>query len=339
MPHDLYTEFRNVMAKKPFDAEGAIKTYRLLISSMPPASQYLLLYVLDLLAVFARKSDKNRMPASNLAVMFQPGMFSHPSHVQSPIEHKLAVQVLEMLINHQDQFVLGMQPQPSSTLPQEELTGVSKPVEGEDLLDPSDSDEDQGELVVHEGGGANLYRTTSSTKSKTSALKRFSAGIRTVKSDASSDEDETPARLGSPLSMEKPLTASTGLRRSRTAPSRKVVDISSTTRRFRRPRGSTGNQRLAEEEEEARIVATLIPPPPAPKSTSMQKSASSTGEAKPSKKSLEVPAAVRKSTSSAGAASTASAAPSEKAPMSLPSPPNSKISPVAESTPAELTTN
>lgn len=332
VPHDLYTEFRNVMAKKPFDQEGAIKTYRLLISSMSPASQYLLLYVLDLLAVFARKSDKNRMPASNLAVMFQPGMFSHPSHVQSPIEHKLAVQVLEMLINHQDQFVLGMQPQPSSTLPQEELTAVSKPVEGEDLLEPSDSDEDQGELVVHEGGGANLYRIQSPSKSKTSNVKRFSAGLRTVKSDASSDEDETPGAMSS----EKALTGSTGLRRSRTAPSRKMVEVGTSTRKFRRPRGSTGNQRLSEEEE-ARIVAALIPPPPAPKSASMQKAASSTGEGKSSKKSLEVTGtSVRKSTSSAGAASTmSSAVPSEKPPTSLPSPPNSKISPVAESRPME----
>jgi hypothetical protein len=32
---------------------------------MPPINQYLLLYVLDLLSVFARKSDKNLMNASS----------------------------------------------------------------------------------------------------------------------------------------------------------------------------------------------------------------------------------------------------------------------------------
>lgn len=65
VPLQLYSEFRNVMIKKPLDVEAATKTYRLLITSMPPANQYLLLYVLDLLAVFARKSDVNRMPASS----------------------------------------------------------------------------------------------------------------------------------------------------------------------------------------------------------------------------------------------------------------------------------
>ena len=44
-----------------------IATYKRLIRSMPRANQYLLLYLLDLLSVFARKSDKNLMtPASAL---------------------------------------------------------------------------------------------------------------------------------------------------------------------------------------------------------------------------------------------------------------------------------
>lgn len=71
VPLHLYSEFRNVIIKKPFDPESAIKTYRLLIQSSPPANQYLLLYVLDLLAVFARKSDKNLMTAaSELRIRF-----------------------------------------------------------------------------------------------------------------------------------------------------------------------------------------------------------------------------------------------------------------------------
>lgn len=65
VPLDLYSEFRNVMHKQPLDVEAATKTYRLLITSMPPSNRYLLLYVLDLLAVFARKSDVNLMPASS----------------------------------------------------------------------------------------------------------------------------------------------------------------------------------------------------------------------------------------------------------------------------------
>ena len=40
-----------------------IKTYQNLIAKMPKPNQYLLLYVLDLLSVFARKSEVNLMTA------------------------------------------------------------------------------------------------------------------------------------------------------------------------------------------------------------------------------------------------------------------------------------
>lgn len=42
-----------------------ILIYRKLIKDMPRANQYLLLYVLDLLSVFARKADKNLMTESS----------------------------------------------------------------------------------------------------------------------------------------------------------------------------------------------------------------------------------------------------------------------------------
>ncbi|KAL9936874.1 hypothetical protein V8E36_004109 [Tilletia maclaganii] len=166
VPLNLYSEFKNVLLKQPFDVASAIRTYRLLITSMPAANQYLLLYVLDLLAVFARESDKNLMPPSNLAVIFQPGIFSHPSHLQNPAEHKVAVEALEFMITHQDHFVLGLSPPPPPNVRPEDLTGVSKPlspvpqsatgIQAEDVLLPSDSDEEQdvAAFKAHRGGGA-----------------------------------------------------------------------------------------------------------------------------------------------------------------------------------------
>lgn len=41
--------------------------YKSLIRAMPPVNQYLLLYVLDLLSVFARKSDVNLMTAPSMS--------------------------------------------------------------------------------------------------------------------------------------------------------------------------------------------------------------------------------------------------------------------------------
>lgn len=46
-------------------ADDIIQEYKRLIKTMPRGNQYLLLYVLDLLSVFARKSDKNLMTASS----------------------------------------------------------------------------------------------------------------------------------------------------------------------------------------------------------------------------------------------------------------------------------
>ncbi|KAN0093015.1 Rho GTPase activation protein [Tylopilus felleus] len=114
IPHDMYHDFRDVLAKQPFDHDDVVATYRQLISRMPKANQYLLLYVLDLLSVFARKSDKNLMTPANLAVIFRPGLISHPNHELSPGEHHLSQKVLEFLIDQQDCFLLDIPPPPRS---------------------------------------------------------------------------------------------------------------------------------------------------------------------------------------------------------------------------------
>ncbi|KAJ7797087.1 Rho GTPase activation protein, partial [Mycena olivaceomarginata] len=96
-------------AKQPFDQDEVIATYKRLIRSMPRANQYLLLYILDLLSVFARKSDKNFMTARALAIIFRPGLLgSHPAH-KSSADYDLSERVLEFLIAQQDwePFALG----------------------------------------------------------------------------------------------------------------------------------------------------------------------------------------------------------------------------------------
>ncbi|KAL5486086.1 SAC7 [Sanghuangporus weigelae] len=111
IPHNLYSKFREPLAKK-MSTDDVIKIYKQLIRGMPPQNQYLLLYVLDLLSVFARKADKNLMTATNLAVIFRPGLINHPQHELSPKEHNLSQEVLEFLIEHQDWFMLDVPPPP-----------------------------------------------------------------------------------------------------------------------------------------------------------------------------------------------------------------------------------
>ncbi|KAI6108022.1 Rho GTPase activation protein [Pisolithus sp. B1] len=103
IPHHMYHDFRNALAKKPFNKEEVITTYKHLIQRMPRANQYLLLYV---------PGPPNLMTAANLAVIFRPGLISHPDHELSPSEHQLSQQVLEFLIAHQDWFLLDIPPPP-----------------------------------------------------------------------------------------------------------------------------------------------------------------------------------------------------------------------------------
>lgn len=76
VPLELYEKFREPLrgatksavgdAEGPhfvddFDVDGAIVKYQQLIKELPPLNRQLLLYILDLLAVFAAKADENRM--------------------------------------------------------------------------------------------------------------------------------------------------------------------------------------------------------------------------------------------------------------------------------------
>ncbi|KAL9091655.1 MAG: hypothetical protein Q9165_004731 [Trypethelium subeluteriae] len=124
IPLDFYERFRDPIrnhqaqavgpmdAQSPdigdFHAEEAIERYKQLITELPPLNRQLLLYILDLLAVFASKSDLNKMPTPNLAAIFQPGLLSHPTHDMAPSEYRLSQDVLIFLIENQDSFLIGM---------------------------------------------------------------------------------------------------------------------------------------------------------------------------------------------------------------------------------------
>ncbi|KAF2004240.1 RhoGAP-domain-containing protein, partial [Amniculicola lignicola CBS 123094] len=92
-----------------FDPNAAVRVYQHRIKELPSLNRQLLLYILDLLAVFAAKSDINKMTTSNLAAIFQPGILSHPQHDMSPQDYRLSQDVLIFLIDNQDHFLIGME--------------------------------------------------------------------------------------------------------------------------------------------------------------------------------------------------------------------------------------
>ncbi|BFZ58140.1 GTPase activating protein (GAP) for Rho1p [Savitreella phatthalungensis] len=109
IPTEWYDDFREPL-KREWPPERAIERMQHLVASLPPLNRQLLLYILDLLAVFASKSDVNRMTSENLSAIFQPGLLTHPRDVMAPSEYRLSQEVLVFLIDNQSHFLLDMCP-------------------------------------------------------------------------------------------------------------------------------------------------------------------------------------------------------------------------------------
>lgn len=60
----MYENFREALDPE-VPAEELVPRYKELVHALPDINQYLLLYVLDLLHVFAKNSDKNLMTAAS----------------------------------------------------------------------------------------------------------------------------------------------------------------------------------------------------------------------------------------------------------------------------------
>ncbi|KAB8338760.1 hypothetical protein FH972_021705 [Carpinus fangiana] len=140
-----------------FNHDEAIKIYQNLITELPPLNRQLLLYILDLLAVFASKSETNRMTAPNLAAIFQPGILSHPDHDMAPKEYRLSQDVLIFLIVNQDHFIVGM-----------EGTQADEKTIMENLLNRSASTASAGADSVRKFGGIRRNVSVSSRRSRQS---------------------------------------------------------------------------------------------------------------------------------------------------------------------------
>ncbi|KND92144.1 Rho-GTPase-activating protein 5 [Tolypocladium ophioglossoides CBS 100239] len=188
VPLDLYERFRDPLrgatkqavgdADGPhfvdnFDENAAIEKYQQLITELPPLNRQLLLYILDLLAVFAAKSVENRMNPQNLAAIFQPGMLSHPAHAMAPEEYRLNQCVLIFLIQHQDHFLIGMQgtaadektkKEVESGTPTDPLTPDPSRTPGG--LDRSASNASAGATSVRRDGKVRRNRSVSSRHSR-----------------------------------------------------------------------------------------------------------------------------------------------------------------------------
>ncbi|KAJ6444774.1 GTPase-activating protein [Purpureocillium lavendulum] len=251
VPLDLYEKFRDPLrgATKQavgdlegpqfvdnFDENAAIHKYQQLITELPPLNRQLLLYILDLLAVFAAKSDENRMNSQNLAAIFQPGMLSHPTHAMAPEEYRLNQCVLIFLIENQDHFLIGMQGTAADEETKKEVesgtpTGplTPNPNRTSGGLDRSSSNASAGATSVRRDGKVRRNRSVSSRHSR-------------------QDDNTTPS---SPALVAT--TPTGGLGRSNTVPSKKSPALAGG--KFKRG-DNTGHQSPARVEPMTPVRAT-----------------------------------------------------------------------------------
>lgn len=81
--------------------------FQKLIQSLEPAHQHLLLYLLDILSLFATAATETKMDIPNLAAVFSPGILRHTDH-NTPIQYKISQHVIEFLIEFQSLFTMQL---------------------------------------------------------------------------------------------------------------------------------------------------------------------------------------------------------------------------------------
>jgi len=255
-----------------FDHEAAIATYQKLITELPPLNRQLLLYILDLLAVFASKAELNRMNSANLSAIFQPGMLSHPDHDMLPREYRLSQDVIIFLIENQDSFLVGMS---GTEADEDTVREVQSGVQRQPNTPTRATQAGLGRSASNASAGADSLR-------KQGGIRRnVSVSSKNSRSSGNTPGPSTPTP-GSPLTTT---TSGGGVHRSNTFPSKKSPAIPSA--RFRNAESSTptsGNlspggvpttpraispgSKLAESTVDARSPASLTPVTPSAERTS-----------------------------------------------------------------------
>ncbi|MCJ1390584.1 hypothetical protein MMC18_003444 [Xylographa bjoerkii] len=205
-----------------FDQDKAIATYQQLITELPPLNRQLLLYILDLLSVFASKSDINLMTSANLSAIFQPGLLSHPHHDMSPQEYRLSQDVLIFLIDNQDNFLIGMRGTAADENTVRDVQNGAQPYQSST---PTSA----------KGSQTGLGRSTSNASAGADSLRKFGGIRRNVSVSSKNSKKSTnvpsPVTPSSGTAFASNNTGS-GVYRSNTVPSKKSPGLS--TPRFNR---------------------------------------------------------------------------------------------------------
>lgn len=97
----------NITAIPQEDHQNVIKELQRYILELPPPNRHLLLYLLDILAVYAYYSDINMMTTTRLVSVFQPSLLAMPPSQMDAENHYYASQAMVFMIEYQDSFSWG----------------------------------------------------------------------------------------------------------------------------------------------------------------------------------------------------------------------------------------
>ena len=196
-----------------FDHSSVIIAYQKLITELPPLNRQLLLYLLDLLAVFASKQEVNGMDSFNLSAVFQPGILSHPDHDLFPHEYKLSQNVLVYLILNQDHFLVGMS---GTEADEKTVKDVQSGAQRQPHTPTKATHAGLGRSASNASGGADSLR-------KAEAMRR-NASVSSKNSNLSGNLASGSPAPSSPLAST---ASSGGVHRSNTVPSKRSPGLNS----------------------------------------------------------------------------------------------------------------
>lgn len=212
IPYDWYNAFRQPL-KENWPKNKTIPKMQELVSSLPSFNRQLLLYILDLLAVFASKAELNRMTSENLSAIFQPGLITHPDHDMIPHEYKLSQEVLVFLIDNQSHFLLDNMCEPTNdrapSPPAARKSGLMRrrtlqmPKRSPSLRQSSATGLVGEQGVQNDPGSTSMPLLTSRTNSKSGSLSRSNTvptKKRVPPARSVSSQERVPRHASTPIS-------------------------------------------------------------------------------------------------------------------------------------------
>ncbi|KAI9282232.1 Rho GTPase activation protein [Sporodiniella umbellata] len=98
----LYNAFKETLGW--VEGTEKVEEYQRLIEQLPINHQYLLFYLLDMIALFSLHAKATKMDAANLASVFATGILLDPDMSANPEAYKESQRVVQYLIEHNHQL-------------------------------------------------------------------------------------------------------------------------------------------------------------------------------------------------------------------------------------------